>query len=166
MEDYPGEIMVNSAEHCDPVTNEVWNPLEESFLVSGTVTGSSSCDTETGVLSESSIIASDDTSAEEGLKSFETSNQRKCLTETESKELVAPYQVSNNYGHDETYRTRSSTEASISFKEQQSSAPGSVNVSANKDRINGINNSENKDVSEIFPEIIPPSSLPLRAWRL
>ncbi|KAF2310517.1 hypothetical protein GH714_013485 [Hevea brasiliensis] len=156
MENHPGEILVNSAKHCDPVTSEVWNLAEESSFISGIGTSSISSVTETGASSGSSITASEGISAEDGLRNDGTSNQGKCFFE--SKELVSPYQVSDYSSHDESCSHRSITEASTSFKEQQSSEPVSVNVLANKDAVDGIENSEDKGGSHICPEIIHPSS--------
>ncbi|KAJ9141081.1 hypothetical protein P3X46_031658 [Hevea brasiliensis] len=159
MENHPGEILVNSAKHCDPVTSEVWNLAEESSFISGIGTSSISSVTETGASSGSSITASEGISAEDGLRNDGTSNQGKCFFE--SKELVSSYQVSDHSrlsSHDESCSHRSITEASTSFKEQQSSDPVSVNVLANKDAVDGIENSEDKGGSHISPEIIHPSS--------
>ncbi|XP_039057900.1 uncharacterized protein LOC120201342 [Hibiscus syriacus] len=92
-EAYPTGILVKSAEHCDPVTNIVRSPLEESALICSTGTRFSSIDTEIGIPAESSTAASEDSSVEGDSRDVETSNCRKCLTE--NAELVAP-QSSNS----------------------------------------------------------------------
>ncbi|KAJ9131200.1 hypothetical protein P3X46_035285 [Hevea brasiliensis] len=153
MENHPDEILVNSTKNFDPVTNEIWNLAEESSFSSGIGTRSTSSVAEIGASSGSSVTVGEGTSAESGLRNNGTSSQRM----SESKELVTPYQVSDNYSHDESCRHRSSAEASTSFKEQQSSDSVSVNVLANKDAVNGIDNSEDKDGSHICPEIIHSS---------
>ncbi|XWS27123.1 hypothetical protein CRYUN_Cryun26dG0089200 [Craigia yunnanensis] len=156
MEAYPAEILVKSAEHCDSVTNIVQNPLEESTSICSMETRFSSTGTETGISAESSTTASGDPSIEGGSSDVETSNCRKCLTE--STELVAP-QVSTDYSRGESHRD-SSTSASTSFKEQQSSDPVSVNLSTNEDAVSGFDNA-NKGASQISPEssILSPQRL-------
>lgn len=156
MEDCPAEFLVNSVEHSNPVINEVQNITEETPLSTDTGRFSYS-NTETSVLSESSTVASEDTSVEDGSINAGTSNRGKCLSE--SKELVPPHQVSADHSHDESYRD-SSTAASTSFKEQQSSDPDSVNVYTNKDADNGIDNSVDRGVPHICPKVRPSSSSP------
>ncbi|KDP30182.1 hypothetical protein JCGZ_16964 [Jatropha curcas] len=148
------EVLVHSAKYCDPVTNEISNLAEESSFIYGTGTRFTSSLSETGPSSGSSITASEG-SADCVLRNAETSDQGKCLSE--SKELVTPHQVSGNYSHDDSFRNRSSSEASTSLKEQ-SSDPVSVNISANKDAVNDIDNSENKGVPQICPHITHPNS--------
>ncbi|KAE8691338.1 hypothetical protein F3Y22_tig00110890pilonHSYRG00939 [Hibiscus syriacus] len=145
MEDYPTEIMVKSAERPDSVANMVQSPLEESTSVCGTETRFWSTGTETATSSENNIEASGEPSIKVGSRDVETSNSRKCLTE--STEMVVP-QVSSDYSHGESHRD-SSTSAIISFKEQQSSDHVSVNLSTNEDAVNGF---ENKGPSQLFPE--------------
>ncbi|CAK7338530.1 unnamed protein product [Dovyalis caffra] len=156
MQDYPDEILVNCAEQCCPVINEVQNSAEESSVVSGTVTGSSSSDTETGGSSGNSIIASEGTFMKDGYRNLDTSCRGKCLSD--SKELVGADQVSDSHSHDEPGRNRSITEASTSFKERQSSDPISMNVSTNMDAVNGIDNPESTSFAQIYPNIIQPST--------
>ncbi|KAJ6923749.1 hypothetical protein NC652_017157 [Populus alba x Populus x berolinensis] len=156
MEDYPDESLVNSLEQCGPFINEVQNSAEESSVVSSMVTGSSSSDTETGGSSGNSITASEGTFVNDGYRNLDISCQGKCLYD--SKDLVGLDQGSDSHSHDESGRNRSITEASTSFKEQQSSDPVSMNVSTNMDAVNGIDNSENKGFSQIYPDIIHPSS--------
>ncbi|GMI88619.1 hypothetical protein HRI_002531300 [Hibiscus trionum] len=145
MEDYPTEIMVKSAEQRDSVNNMVQNALEESTLICSTETRFCSTGTGTGTLAETNIEASKEPSIEGGSRDVETSNSRKCLTE--STEVVVP-QVSSDYSHGESHRD-SSTSASISFKEQQSSDHVSVNLSTNEDAVSGF---ENKGPSQFCPE--------------
>ncbi|XP_061966230.1 uncharacterized protein LOC133690083 isoform X2 [Populus nigra] len=156
MEDYPDESLVNSLDQCGPFINEVQNSAEESSVVSSMVTGSSSSDTETGGSSGNSITASEGTFVNDGYRNLDISCQGKCLSD--SKELVGLDQGSDSHSHDESGRNGSITEASTSFKEQQSSDPVSMNVSTNMDAVNGIDNSENKGFSQIYPDIIHPSS--------
>ncbi|XP_039058594.1 uncharacterized protein LOC120202186 isoform X2 [Hibiscus syriacus] len=87
-EAYPTGILVKSAEHCDPVTNIVRSPLEESALICSMGTRFSSIDTETGLSAESNTAVSEDSSVEGDSRDVEKSNCRKCLTE--NTELVAP----------------------------------------------------------------------------
>ena len=156
MEDYPDESLVNSLEQCGPFINEVQNSAEESSVVSSMVTGSSSSDTETGGSSGNSITASEGTFVNDGYRNLDISCQGKC--HSDSKDLVGLDHGSDSHSHDESGRNRSITEASTSFKEQQSSDPVSMNVSTNMDAVNGIDNSENKGFSQIYPDIIHPSS--------
>lgn len=151
MEDCPAEFLVNSVEHSNSVINEVQNITEETPLSTDTGRFSYS-NTETSALSESTIVASEDTSVEDSSINVGTSNRGKCLSE--SKELVPPHQVSADHSHDESYRD-SCTAASTSFKEQQSSDPVAVNVSTNKD---SDNNSVDRGVPYICPEVRPSSS--------
>ncbi|KAG8651975.1 hypothetical protein MANES_06G041400v8 [Manihot esculenta] len=153
MESHPDEILINSAKHSDLITNEIWNLAEESSFCSGVGARPTSSLAVIGASSESSITVGEGTFAQDGLRSNGSSNQGM----SESKELVTPYKVSDNCSRDESYRCISSTEASTSFKEQESSDPVSVNVSSNKDAVNGIDNSEDKDGSRICPEITHPS---------
>ncbi|KAG8639394.1 hypothetical protein MANES_14G138100v8 [Manihot esculenta] len=156
VEDHPDEILLNSEKHCDSITNEIWNLAEESSFPSGIGTSSTSSVAETGASLGSSITASEGTSTEEGLRNNGTSNQGKGFSE--GGELVAPSQVSDYYSHDESCRHRSITEASTSFKDQQSSDPVSVNVLSNEDAVNGIDNSEDMGGSYICRDIMHPSS--------
>ncbi|KAM3714240.1 hypothetical protein ACJW30_01G319200 [Castanea mollissima] len=154
LEDRPVEFLVDSAEHSNQLINEVQNITRETTLSTGT--GRFSCsNTEIGASSESSILASEDTSVEHGSVYIETNNRGKCFSE--SKELVPPRQVSAGHSHDDSYRD-SSTTASTSLKEQQSSDPVSVNVAANKDAVNGIDDSVDRRVPQICPKVHPSSS--------
>ncbi|KAJ6372609.1 hypothetical protein OIU76_027005 [Salix suchowensis] len=94
MEDYPDKILMNSAEQCCPVI-EVRNLAEESSLVSNTVTGSSSSDTEIGGSSGDSITASEGTSVKYGYRNLDTNSRGKCLSD--SKEIVGPDQGHGDY---------------------------------------------------------------------
>ncbi|XWS70785.1 hypothetical protein CRYUN_Cryun03dG0079000 [Craigia yunnanensis] len=156
MEDYPAEILVKSAEHCEPVTNMIQSPLEESTFICSMETRFSSTGTETGISAESNAAASGYPSIIGGSRDVETSNCRKCLTE--SMELVTP-QVSADYSHGESHRD-SSTSATTSFKEQQSSDTISVNLSTNEDAVSGFDNA-NKGASQICPgpSILSPQGL-------
>ncbi|XVF34495.1 hypothetical protein REPUB_Repub18cG0063600 [Reevesia pubescens] len=151
MEDYPAEILVKTAEHCNPVTNMVQSPLEESTSICSMETRFSSTRTETGISAESSNAANGDSSIEGGSRDVETCKGRKCLTE--GTELVTP-QVSANYSRGDSHRD-SNTSGSTSFIEQQSSEPVSVNLSTNEDAVSGFDDA-NKGASQICPE---PSNL-------
>ncbi|KAK1554701.1 hypothetical protein Q3G72_016099 [Acer saccharum] len=153
MEDYLDENLMTSAEHNHPVINVVQNTQRGSSLISSAGAQFTSSNTETGTSSGSSISASEDTSAEGGMRNVETSNHGKCLAD--SKELVSPLLVSAESTHDESYRDISSTTSSTSFKEQESSDSLCVNDSANKNAVNGIDNPVDKGVSQICHE---PSS--------
>ncbi|GMI97624.1 hypothetical protein HRI_003431700 [Hibiscus trionum] len=144
-EAYPTGILVKSAEHCDPVTNIVRSPLEESDLICSMGTRFSSIDTETGIPAESSTATSEDSSVEGGSRDVETSNCRKCLAE--NTELVAP-QVSADYSPGES-RRGSSTSASTPLMEQQSSDSASVNPLTNED---AVRSDANNAASQIRPE--------------
>ncbi|KAK4853473.1 hypothetical protein QYF36_009746 [Acer negundo] len=88
MEDYLDENLMTSAEHSHPVINVVQNTQRGSSLISPARTQFTSSNTETGTSSGSSIAASEDTSAEGGMRNVETSDHGKCLAD--SKELVSP----------------------------------------------------------------------------
>ncbi|KAK9029617.1 hypothetical protein V6N11_026727 [Hibiscus sabdariffa] len=153
-EDYPTGILVKSAEHCDPVTNIVRSPLEESALICSTGTRFSSIDAETGIPAESSIVVSEVSAVEGGSRDVETSNCRKCLTE--NRELVSP-QVSADYSCGQSCRD-SSTSASTPLIELQYSDPVSVNLSTNED---AVRSDANNGASQICPEssILSPLEL-------
>ncbi|KAG4136095.1 hypothetical protein ERO13_D08G258000v2 [Gossypium hirsutum] len=142
MEDYPTQIPVKSSEHRDSISNMVQTPLEESGSICSTETGLSCTGTETGTSAESNNEAGGDLSIDGGSRDVEANDCRKCLTE--SKDLVVP-QVSSR-GES---RRDSSTSASISFKEQQSSDHDSINLSTNEDAVSGC---ENKGSSRFCPE--------------
>ncbi|XWS73023.1 hypothetical protein CRYUN_Cryun02cG0090300 [Craigia yunnanensis] len=125
----------------------IQSPLEESTSICSMETRFSSTGTETGISAESCTAASGDPSIEGGSRDIQTSNCRKCLTE--STELVAP-QVSADYSHGESH-SDCSTSASTSFIEQQSSDTVSVNLSTNEDAVSGFENA-NKGASQICPE--------------
>ncbi|OMO52240.1 Zinc finger, RING-type [Corchorus capsularis] len=141
MEDYPADILVKPAEQCDLVTNMVQSPLEESTSICSMEARFSSTGTETGISAESSTTASGDSSIEGSSRDVETSNCRRCFTER---------MVSADYSRGESHRD-SSTSASTSFKEQQSSDPVSVNLSTNEDAVSGLENA-NEGASQIRPE--------------
>ncbi|KAJ6673332.1 RING ZINC FINGER DOMAIN SUPERFAMILY PROTEIN-RELATED [Salix viminalis] len=145
MEDYPDKILMNSAEQCCPVI-EVQNLAEESSLVSNTVTGSSSSETETGGSSGDSITASEGTSVKYGYRNLDTNSRGKCLSD--SKEIVGPDQVEIDV----------LLKLVLHLKERQSSDPVSMNITTNMDSVNGIEKSENKGFSQIYPDTTHTSS--------
>ncbi|KAE8705903.1 RING/U-box superfamily protein isoform 2 [Hibiscus syriacus] len=153
-EAYPTGILVKSAENCDPVTNIVRSPLEESALICSMGTRFSSIDTETGLPAESSTAVSEDSSVEGDSRDVETSNCGKCLTE--NTELVAPH-VSADYSRGESRRD-GSTSPSIPLLEQQSSNFDSVNLSSNED---AVRSEANNAGYQMHPEsgILSPQGL-------
>lgn len=148
MEEYSDENQVYSSEHCHPLMNAVHNSSGDSSLISSTGTRFTSPDTETGTSSGSNIAASED-----GTRGVESNNRGKCLAN--SKELVFPHRVSADSSHHESYRDRSSTAASTSFKEESSDLVA-VNDSANENAVNGIDNSVDKGVYQ--NSLLPSSS--------
>ncbi|KAF5749568.1 hypothetical protein HS088_TW04G01538 [Tripterygium wilfordii] len=156
MEVYPTEGLGNSEVHCYEVLNMIQNPRADSSSILGTVTGVTSSSSENGVPSDNET-ACGDALVENGFRNVEASNRGKNLSE--SKELVAPSLVSVDHCSDcHDCSRHSSTTDSISIKEQQSSDISCVNVMANKDAVGGIENSEGKSVSQIYPEVIHPTS--------
>lgn len=145
MEEYSDKNEVSSSECRHPLINAAQNPPVSS-LVSSTGT---QFDSVTGASSGSSTAVSDGTYAEDGRRNGGPDNHGKGLAD--SKELVPPCLVSDDSSPNEYYRDRSSTTASTSFKDQESSEPVSVNDSANKNAVNAIENSA-EGVSQIGPE--------------
>lgn len=145
MEEYSDKDEVSSSECHHPLINTAQNP-PVSPLISSTGT---QFDSVTGASSASSTAVSDSTYAEDGRKNSGPDNHGKGLAD--SKELVPPSLVSADSSPNEYYRDGSSTTASTSFKDQESSEPVSVNNSANKNAVNGIENPA-EGVSQIGPE--------------
>ncbi|XP_004287233.1 PREDICTED: uncharacterized protein LOC101295849 [Fragaria vesca subsp. vesca] len=151
MEDHQAECLVRHVEHCDRGNNPVQNSTDVSSLISSTGAGFTFPNTEIGSSSQSVAPEGQGTYFEEGLRSFGTSNQGKCLSR--SKELIS-HPVSAGCNHDESSRDNS-TAASTSFKEQQSSHRVSVNSSANMDTVTG---SADKSASQARPVVMRPNS--------
>ncbi|KAF3453030.1 hypothetical protein FNV43_RR03463 [Rhamnella rubrinervis] len=149
MENCPAECLVKPADHCAPPIHEVQNPGQSS-LFAGAETIFTTPTNENGARSESIIMAVQDNSIEDCLRSVETNSHGTCLSEC--KELISPHQVSAGYSH--TGSCRDSCTAST----QQSSEPVSANGSANIDSVNGIDNSMHSGVSQTFSEVMHPSS--------
>ncbi|KAJ1385888.1 Zinc finger, RING-type [Sesbania bispinosa] len=152
MEERPSEIQVDSARDFD---GEIQKVTEESSL-SCTEARINCCPhTETATSSDMRSEFCGNTTVEGSSRNVATSSQRKCLSER--KELVPPYQVSAGHSHHESYSDSSNT-ASTSFVEQQSSDPVSVNVSANKDAVNTVDDPVVSGVPQISCETMHPRS--------
>ncbi|KAG5564218.1 hypothetical protein RHGRI_000423 [Rhododendron griersonianum] len=139
VEDEPSELPVNSMKHSEPKVDKLCSPAKESSLAS---------ETETGALSESSIVATEESSSADCLVNFEINNPGKPLLR--SKELVPPYRPSADH--------RISDIASTSYEDQPSSDAVSANVGTNVDLVNDVDIKE-KDESPVFAEVRSPSSL-------
>ncbi|KAG4378794.1 hypothetical protein AAZX31_17G102500 [Glycine max] len=152
MEELSAELRVDSARDFD---GEIQKDTEESSLSYTEARISSSRPAETATLSDMRTEFHGNTSVEGSSRNVATNSQRNCLSEHE--ELVPPYQVSAGHTGHESYSDSSNT-ASTSFVEQQSSDPVSVNVSANKDLVNDVNNPVVSDVSQVSHETMRPRS--------
>ncbi|KAF7154400.1 hypothetical protein RHSIM_Rhsim01G0052300 [Rhododendron simsii] len=139
VEDEPSELPVNSMKHGEPKVHKLCSPAKESSLASVT---------ETGASSESSIIATEESSSADCLVNFEINNLGKPLLR--SKELIPPYRPSADH--------RISDIASTSYEDQTSSDAVSANVGTNVDLVNDVDIKE-KDESPVFAEVRTPSSL-------
>ncbi|KAI8570544.1 hypothetical protein RHMOL_Rhmol01G0042600 [Rhododendron molle] len=139
VEDEPSELLVNSMKHSVPKVDKLCSPAKESSLAS---------ETETGASSESSIVATEESSSADCLVNFEINNPGKPLLR--SKELVPPYRPSADH--------RISDIASTSYEDQPSSDAVSANVGTNVDLVNDVDIKE-KDESLVFAEVRSPSSL-------
>lgn len=146
MEEYSDKNQVSSSECCHPLINAVQNPPIPS-LISSTRTQFNSV---TGASSGSSTVVSDGTYAEDSRRNSGPDSHGKELAD--SKELASPCLVSADSSRGESYRDRSSTTAVTSFKDQESLETVSVNDSADKNAVNGIENSAEEGVSQICPE--------------
>lgn len=85
-EDDPAELLVNSAQHHDPVIDKFQRPIKESGFASGTESGFSSPKIEHSASSESEIEATDDSSFGDSSGSVEMNNHGKDLSR--SKEII------------------------------------------------------------------------------
>ncbi|XP_057968331.1 uncharacterized protein LOC131157896 isoform X2 [Malania oleifera] len=144
----PAETLVNPAEFCDPHVHELQSLVKESISHSGSGTGFTSSEHETGTSSVSSIAAFENMSAEDASRNVVIGSKEKYLYE--SKELVPPHELDDEYN-------RCRDTASTSTKDQHSPDPPSINVRANKLNMGIVNendNSVNKGVSRICPEVI------------
>ncbi|PON35940.1 43kDa postsynaptic protein [Parasponia andersonii] len=147
MEDHPAEGLVKPSERCSQI-HGVQNSRVESSYSASRRTEFTSPNTE--------IRAITDNSSGDGLRRFGTSNHGSTYL-SECKELTSPLQVSADSGIDESSRNSGTTTSSL-FKEQQSSDTVSVNVSANTDAVNGIDNSVHNVVSRTNSEVVHPST--------
>ncbi|GFS41706.1 hypothetical protein Acr_00g0075930 [Actinidia rufa] len=145
IEDDPSELLVNSMKHREQAVDELRSPTKESALASRTVLISPRTETETGASSESSIVAREDSSSEDGLINVETSNQ--------SKELVPLHQLSARpAGY------RSNDMASTSYEDQSFSDSVSANVRSNMDVANDGGTTRDKNKSQVSANVINSSS--------
>ncbi|KAG5130508.1 hypothetical protein AAZX31_13G149900 [Glycine max] len=152
MEEHSSELQVDSARDFD---GEILKDTEELPLSYTEARISSSPPAETVTSSDMRTEFHANTSVEGSSRNVATNSQRSCLAEHE--ELVPPYQVSAGHSGHESY-SDSSNAASTSFVEQQSSDPVSVNVSANKDVVNDVNNPVVSGVSQVSHETMHPRS--------
>ncbi|GFY99664.1 RING/U-box superfamily protein [Actinidia rufa] len=129
----------------EQAVEELRSPTKESVLASRTVLISPRTETERGDSSESSIIARDESSSEDGLINVETSKQ--------SKELVPIHQLS---ARPAGYRINDT--ASTSYEDQSFSDAVSANVRSNMDVANGGDTMRNKNKSQVSAEVINSSS--------
>ena len=129
--------------HREQAVDELRSPTKESALASRTILISPR--TETRASSESSIVAREESSSEDGLINVETSNR--------SKELVLLHQLSARpAGY------RSNDTASTSYENQSSSHSVSVNVGSNMDVANGGGTTRDKNKSQVSADVIISSS--------
>ncbi|MED6222505.1 hypothetical protein PIB30_065109 [Stylosanthes scabra] len=152
MEEHPSELQADSATELDGGTQEI---TEESSISCTEATVGCSCHAEASTSSDTRNESHQHTGFEGYSINVAASSQRKCLSEC--KELVPPYQVSARHSGNESYRDSSNT-ASTSFVEQESSDPVSVNVSANKDGVNNVDDPVVSGVSQISHETVRPRS--------
>lgn len=152
MEEHSSELQVDSARDFD---GEIQKVNEESSLSYTEARISHSPHAETATSSAMRTEFSGNTSVEGSSRNVATNSQRNYFSEHE--ELVPPYQVSAGHTGRESY-IHSSNTASTSFVEQQSSDPISVNVSANKDAVNGVNDPVVSGVSQVSQEAMRPRS--------
>lgn len=149
------ELQVDPARDFDDEIQKVANEStlssaeEARFGCCAQAESSTSTDTGTGLRENATVEGS--------FGNVATSSQRNCLSE--QKELVPPYQVSAGHSHPESYSDSNNT-ASTSFVEQKSSdsVSLSVNDSANKHRINNVDDPVLTGVSRISHETTRPRS--------
>ncbi|PSS13911.1 RING-H2 finger protein [Actinidia chinensis var. chinensis] len=145
IEDDLSELLVNSMKRSEQAVEELRSPTKESVLASRTVLISPRTETERGDSSESSILARDESSSEDGLINVETSKQ--------SKELVPIHQLS---ARPAGYRINDT--ASTSYEDQSFSDAVSANVRSNMDVANGGDSMRDKNKSQVSAEVINSSS--------
>ncbi|XP_019453130.1 PREDICTED: uncharacterized protein LOC109354829 isoform X1 [Lupinus angustifolius] len=151
MEEHPSELRVDSATDFD---DGIQNVTEESSLLCTETRISVSPHAETSTSSNTRTELYRNVTVDGSSRNVAASSQTMRLSEFE--ELVPPYQVSAGHSRHESYRDSSNT-ASTSFVEQ-SSDPVSVNVSANKDVINNVDDLVVNGVSQISSETMHPRS--------
>ncbi|CAJ1944729.1 unnamed protein product [Sphenostylis stenocarpa] len=152
MEEHSSELRVGLARDFD---GEIQKVNEESSLSCIESRISCSPPAETSNSSDMRTQFHGNTSAGCSYRNFATNSQWNFLSEHE--EQAPPYRVSAGHSDHESYSDSSNT-ASTSFVAQQSSDPVSVNVSANKDVINDVNNPVVSGVSQVSHETVHPRS--------
>ncbi|RDX91755.1 E3 ubiquitin-protein ligase RNF12-A [Mucuna pruriens] len=152
MEEHSSDLQVDSARDF---VGEIQKVTEEPSLSCTEARISCSPHAETATSSDMRNEFHGNTSVEGSSRNVAANSQRNCLSEHE--ELVSPYHVSAGLSGRESYRDSSNT-ASTSFVEQQSSDPVSVNVSANKDVVNDVNNPVVSGGSQVSHETMHPRS--------
>lgn len=135
---------MNATEHNYPETAEQ-SSTKESLLASNAWPVFTSVRTETGTSSEGSSAAREDGTCINGLSNTETNNRGKCLSE--SKELIPPHLVTDEYSQVGPYWERDSNIASASFKDLHPLDPVSASARGNMDAVNDVHNTLDKDRS-------------------
>ncbi|KAK7329997.1 hypothetical protein VNO77_24181 [Canavalia gladiata] len=132
MEEHSSELRSDSARDFE---GEIQKITEESSLSCTEARVSCSLHAENATESDMRTEFYGNSTVEGSSLNVVTCSQRECFSE--HKELVPPYQVRAGHSGNESY-SDSSNPASTSFVELQSSDPVSVNVSANKDAANDV----------------------------
>ncbi|CAN1182641.1 E3 ubiquitin-protein ligase RNF13 [Linum perenne] len=151
MEDRPYEMLMSSVQNSDPLNSKFEIPVQESSTNIGAEAVYAYSDVVIGHSSTANIASNKRRVGDSGLGNTGTSNQERRFSE--SLEFVSS-QVNDEYSFNDSFRNRYSGEASSSFREQQSSSRPSVSNSANKDSVNGMENPDNWDVSQMVPRTI------------
>jgi len=155
MEEHSSELQVHLARNFD---GEIHKVTEESSLSCTEARISCSPPAETSTSSGMRTEFHGNTSAGSSYRNVATQIQRNRLSENE--EQAPPCQVSSAGHSGRESCSDSSNTASTSFVAQQSSDPVSVNVSANKDVVNDVNNPvvRGGGVSQVSNETVHPRS--------
>ncbi|KAK6944409.1 Zinc finger, RING-type [Dillenia turbinata] len=149
VEDRAVESIGNSIQPLIPVSNEFQHPGTELFSASNSGAASASLEKETGVSSETSVIADRDTSSARSFEIVETSNPQGCSSK--SKELV-----SAECSHSEPNWEIGAT-ANSSLKEHQSS--DLLNMGAHMVAGNDLDGLVNGNEWEVCTEVSHADSL-------
>ncbi|XP_027331838.1 uncharacterized RING finger protein C4G3.12c-like isoform X3 [Abrus precatorius] len=155
MEERSSEFQVDSAREFD---GEIQKDIEESSLSRTEARVSFGPRAETSTSPDIRNELYGNTTGEGSSLNVSTGSQRELLSER--KELVPLFKVSVGHSGHESY-SDSSNAASTSFVQQQSSDPVSVNVSANKDAVNDVDDPVVSGTSQFSLETtLPRSSTP------